>query len=81
VVDPAGRPIGEDVTSTPEHAMPVNIRGRTDIPEGRLTAGETATGFFFATSGPTGSHGFGVEMAIGRERYLELRELGSDDPS
>jgi hypothetical protein len=79
VVDPSDRPVGEDVTSTFQNAVPVNIHGRTDIPESRLTAGETVAGVFFASAGPTGSHGFGVDLAIGPERYLELRELGSGD--
>ena len=81
VVDPMGRPVGEDVTTTFATAEPVDIRQRADIPESRLAAGETASGFFFASGGPTGSHGFGVDLAIGRERYLELRELGSEDPA
>lgn len=79
-VDPSGRPAGEDVTPTFPSAVPVDIRDRTDMPESRLAAGETASGFFFASVGPTGSHGFGVDLTIGRERYLELRELGSVDP-
>jgi hypothetical protein len=77
VTDPAGRPIGEEVTGGFDHAEPVLVRGRTDTPEDRLAPGETAGGFFFATSGPNGSHGFAVQLAIGRELYLELAELGS----
>jgi hypothetical protein len=81
VVDPAGRPVGEDVAAGFATAVPVQIRGRTDIPENRLSAGETVSGFFFASVGPTGSHGFGVDLALGTERYLELRELGSHAPA
>jgi hypothetical protein len=73
--------VDEDVAANFATAVPVEIRGRTDIPESRLAAGETASGFFFASVGPTGSHGFGVDLALGTERYLELRELGSNDPS
>jgi hypothetical protein len=80
VVDPAGRRVDEDVTTSFATAVPVEIRGRADIPENRLTADETASGFFFASVGPTGSHGFGVDLALGTERHLELRELGSNDP-
>ncbi len=81
VVDPSGRPVGEDVTTAFPRAVPVDIRDRTDIPDSRLVAGETVSGFFFASVGPTGSHGFGVDMAIGRQRHLERRELGSEDTS
>jgi hypothetical protein len=55
----------------------VQFRGRNDVPDDRMLPGETGDGFFFATVGPTGSHGFGVQVAIGRERYMELGDLGS----
>ncbi|HEY3140237.1 MAG TPA: hypothetical protein VGJ86_03870, partial [Acidimicrobiales bacterium] len=77
VVDPAGRPVGAEVTRGFDHAAPVTFRGRSDTPEDRLTPNETANGFFFATSGPTGSHGFGVQVGTGLELYIEMRELGS----
>ena len=77
VRDPAGRPVGQDVTGDFPRAVPVRIDGRTDIPASRLKAGETVTGSFFASVGPTGSHGFIVDVTIDRQAYLELRELGS----
>jgi hypothetical protein len=77
VTDPAGRPVAEDVTRDFGHAVPVEFRGRRDTPEDRLAVGETADGFFFATVGPGGSHGFGVQLAVDNEMYLELGELGS----
>jgi hypothetical protein len=77
VTDPAGRPVGEEVTGGFDHAVPVTFRPRSDTPDERLAPDETANGFFFATFGPTGSHGFGVQTTIDRELYIELRELGS----
>jgi hypothetical protein len=77
VTDPSGRPVDSDVTRDFDHAQPVEFRGRADSPEDGLTPGETVDGFFFATVGPGGSHGFGVQVEIGKELYRELRELGS----
>jgi hypothetical protein len=77
VTDPAGRQVSEDVTRDFLQAAPVEFRGRRDTPEDRLAAGETPAGFFSATVGPGGSHGFGVQLELGREVYLELGELGS----
>ncbi len=77
VTDPAGRPVGHDVTTAIRRAAPVRITGRKDTPPSRLAPGETTAGFFFASVGPSGSHGFHVDLAIDREDYLELRELGS----
>jgi hypothetical protein len=77
VTDPAGRSVGEEVTRGFDHAVPVRFRGRSDTPEARLAPNETTEGFFFATVGPTGSHGFGVEVETDRELYVEMRELGS----
>jgi hypothetical protein len=77
VTDPAGRPVDADVTADFDQAAPVQFRGRSDSPKDRLAAGETADGFFFATFGPSGSHGFGVQVEVGDELYLELGELGS----
>lgn len=77
VTDPAGRPVPDDVTQDFVHAQPVEFRGRRDTPEDLLTEGETASGFFRATFGPGGSHGFGVDVQVERELYLELGELGS----
>jgi hypothetical protein len=77
VTDPAGRPVDSDVTEDFDHAQPVQFRGRSDTPKDRLAPGETVDGSFFATFGPGGSHGFGVQVEIGRELYLELGELGS----
>jgi hypothetical protein len=75
--DPSGRPVNGDATRDLDQAQPVRFGGRADIPKDRLSPGERAEGFFFATVGPTGSHGFGVQMEIGRQQYLELGELGS----
>ncbi len=77
VTDPSGRPVAEEVTRGFDHAEPVLFRGRSDTPEDRLAPNETAKGFFFATFGPTGSHGFGVQVETGRELYVEMGELGS----
>lgn len=77
VTDPSGRPVAAEVTTGFDHAEPVLFRGRSDTPEDRLAPDETTKGSFFATSGPTGSHGFGVQVMTGRELYVELRELGS----
>jgi hypothetical protein len=77
VTDPSGRPVDREVTRDFADAQPVELRGRGDIPQDRLVPGERADGFFFATFGPTGSHGFSVQLEIGRELYLELGELGS----
>lgn len=80
VTDPAGRPVTEDVTRGFDNAAPVLFRGRSDTPKDRLAAHETVNGFFFTTVGPTGSHGFGVQVVTGRELYVEMRELGSHQP-
>lgn len=77
VTDPSGRPVDEDITSRFDLAQPARFRGRRDTPEDRLVPDDTAKAFFFATVGPTGSHGFGVEVEVRREIYVELRELGS----
>jgi hypothetical protein len=77
VTDPAGRPENAEVTGDFDRAQPVEFRGRHDTPEDRLAPHETAGGFFFATPGPTGSHGFGAQLEVGRELYVEMRELGS----
>jgi hypothetical protein len=77
VTDPAGRPVDADVAEDFEHAARVEFRGRADTPEDRLASGETAAGFFPATFGPTGSHGFGVQVQVDRELYMELGDLGS----
>lgn len=77
VRDPAGRPVGEEATNRFDRAVPVVFAGRTDIPTFRLRPDETVEGFFRSTVGPTGSHGFRVDIVIRREWYLELRELGS----
>jgi hypothetical protein len=77
VTDPAGRPVDADVTRDFEQAAPVEFRGRDDTPKDRLAPGEIADGFFFATFGPGGSHGFGVQVQVDRELYMELGDLGS----
>ena len=77
VTDPAGRPENAEVTGDFDHAQPVVFSGRHDIPKDRLAPHETAGGFFRATFGPTGSHGFGSQLEVGRELYVEMRELGS----
>ena len=77
VTNPAGRPVDSDDTGDFDQAQQVLFRGRGDTPKTRLVPGETAYGLFLATFGRTGSHGFGVQMEIGRQQYLELRELGS----
>jgi hypothetical protein len=77
VTDPAGRPVDAEVTRDFDGAQPVEFRGRRDTPEDRLAADESADGFFPATVGPTGSHGFGARLEVGRELDVELGELGS----
>jgi hypothetical protein len=77
VTDPAGRPVNAEVTREFDLAQPVELRGRRDIPGDRPAPDETADGFFPGTVGPTGSHGFGARLEVGRELYVELGELGS----
>lgn len=77
LTDPAGRPVPDDGEREFALAAPVEFRGRVDTPEDRLAPGETADGFFFASVGPTGSHGFAAQLIVGGEVYLELAELGS----
>jgi hypothetical protein len=77
VTDPAGRPVDAEVTGDFNRAQPVVFRERHDTPKDRLAPNETADGFFFATPGPTGSHGFGTQLEIGKELYVEMGELGS----
>jgi hypothetical protein len=77
LTDPAGRPVADQGDQEFELAAPVEIRGRRDTPEDRLAPGESAEGFFFASVGPTGSHGFAARLTVGGEVYLELAELGS----
>lgn len=77
VTDPAGRRVDSDLPRDFDRAAPVQFRGRNDVADDRMLPDETGDGFFFATVGPTGSHGFGVQVAIGRERYMELGDLGS----
>jgi hypothetical protein len=77
LTDPAGRPVAAHGDQEFALAAPVEFRGRRDTPEGRLAPGEGAEGFFFASVGPTGSHGFAARLTVGGEVYLELAELGS----
>jgi hypothetical protein len=77
VTDPAGRPVDGEVTGAFDRAVPVRFPGRKDTPADRLVRDETAGASFFATSGPTGSHGFSTDVEVGAELYVELRELGS----
>ena len=77
VTDPAGRPVDGEVTGGFDRAVPVRFPGRKDTPADRLVPDEIAGASFFATSGPTGSHGFGTDIEVGAELYVELRELGS----
>jgi len=77
VTDPAGRPENAEVTRDFDHAQPVEFGVRHDTPQDRLVPGDTADGFFFATLGPNGSHGFGAQLEVSRELYVEMRELGS----
>lgn len=77
LTDPAGRPVAGLGEQELELAAPVEFRGRGDTPEDRLVPGETAEGFFFASVGPTRSHGFAARLTVGGEVYLELAELGS----
>jgi hypothetical protein len=72
-----GEHVDAEVTRDFDSAQPVELRGLRDIPEDRLAPNETADGFFPATFGPTGSHGFGVRLEVGRELYVELGELSS----
>jgi len=77
VTDPAGRPANAEVTRDFDRAQPVEFGGRHDTPGDRLVPSQTAAGFFFATLGPGGSHGFGTQLEVSRELYVETRELGS----
>jgi hypothetical protein len=77
VTNPMGETVDAEVTTDFDSAQPVEFRGRRDTPQDRLAPNETASGFFFATFGPTGSHGFGARLEVGRELYVELGELGS----
>jgi hypothetical protein len=77
VTNPMGETVDAEVTTDFDSAQPVEFRGRRDTPQDRLAPNETASGFFFATVGPTGSHGFGARLEVGRELYVELGELGS----
>jgi hypothetical protein len=77
LTDPAGRPVAAHGDREFALAAPVEFRGRRDTPEDRLAPGESAEGFFFASVGPTGSHGFAARLTVGGEVYLELAELGS----
>jgi hypothetical protein len=76
VTDQAGRPAGE-VTDGFPLAQPVLFEDRKDTSPSRLTPGETAPGLFVRSIGPNGSHGFQVDLTVGREWYLELGDLGS----
>jgi hypothetical protein len=76
VTDPARRPVAEDVTRGFDQAVPVSF-DRGDGPTERLARRGTAQGFFFATIGPDGSHGFLVQIEIGAELYVEMGDLGS----
>ena len=76
LTDQAGNPAGEE-TDGFTLAAPVGFRDRKDVPADRLTLGETATGFFFQSVGPNGCHGFLADLTVGRDWYLELRDLGS----
>ena len=69
--------MGQDVTRESNQAVPVAFPGRGDTPQTRLFPKEIAEGTFFETSGPKGFHGFRVQVEVGRELYVELRELGS----
>ena len=77
LTDPAGRPMAEQGEHDFRLAAPVEFRGRGDTPSDRLAPGETVDGFFFASIGPTGSHGFAARLKAGAELYLELGDLGS----
>lgn len=77
VTDPSGRPVGQELTGRFDRAVPVRFGGRTDTPQDRLAPGQTADADFFQTVGPTGSHGVHVDLAVRRQWYLELGELGS----
>lgn len=77
VTNPMGEHVDAEVTRDLDSAQPVEFRGRRDTPEDRLAPNETADGFFPATFGPAGSHGFGAQLEVGRELYIELGELGS----
>jgi hypothetical protein len=77
VTNPMGERVVAEVTRDFDNAQPVDFRGRRDTPGDRLAPNETADAFFAATFGPNGSHGFGTQLEVGRELYLELGELGS----
>jgi hypothetical protein len=77
LTDPAGRPVAAHGDQEFALAAPVEFRGRRDTPEDRLAPGESAEGFFLASVGPTGSHGFAARRTVGGAVYLELAELGS----
>lgn len=82
VRDQAGRRHGEDAAREHfetaqrfDHAQAVQLRGRRDAFDERLTPGETVEGLFLQTIGPAGSHGFIARLEVGDELYLERDEL------
>jgi hypothetical protein len=77
-----GQPLQDDAATMDEFfrehfttADPFDIGGRREDPEHRLAPHEVAVGSFFATSPPSGTHGFKVQLEAEREVYLEVREL------
>ncbi|MGX5213941.1 hypothetical protein ACWKT3_35520 [Streptomyces violaceus] len=80
--NPMGQPLPDDTATMDEFfrehfttADPFDIGGRSDDPDHRLASQEVADGSFFATSPPSGTHGFNVRLEAERELYLEVREL------
>jgi hypothetical protein len=75
VRDQAGRSLGEDAGKI-GWSMAQRIRfDRTDEPDSRLAADETANGLFFQTISEAGAHGFSADLAVRQEIYLEIDEL------
>ncbi|MEV1066148.1 hypothetical protein [Streptomyces sp. NPDC050263] len=82
-----GEPLPDDATTMDkffrEHfttANRIDIGGRSDDLDHRLASREVADGSLFATSPPSGFHGFNVQLEAEREVYLEVRELAGPMP-
>ena len=66
--------LGEPAEATSEEGRRHVCSARVGVP---AHARRDRSGYFFQSVGPAGSHGFHVDLAIDRQWYLELRELGS----
>ncbi|MGK5114450.1 hypothetical protein [Geodermatophilus sp. CPCC 205506] len=75
LTDMSGRPLDDDVTAMSfRSAQPAEI-ARRDLPDTRLTSGESVTGTFRRTPPPSGLHGFSAQIEGAEEIWLEIDEL------